>query len=620
MGFALAFWHDNRNIIAIDENMNVLWNKFISTYSSYMYYSVVVDTFNNVLYHLSPEDNGNSCKIISRSLTTGNIINSSALIESNNLITWVVDSNGRLWTTETYQNDYAIKVWNSDLTLYKTYTLKAGNPLNNYVRGIALTYDMSYIYIVGGDSPYKIVAKYELDDLENNEPIWYKSLDDYTALWSVCVDEDDNVYVAAYTSAPYKIIKLLSATGEFAWTPNYIEGGNQVAYYNSRLYTETGYVSGVGDNKFKQFNAETGALIAESALCGSRSYGVAISSDKTTLFGGGDGYTVGMVCQNNTYIRNYSIEEDWASGETPIGSVHVDGSFYILCADHIWICSDPTGYINSLFILPVVATPEANPTSGNYSTALLVELSCSTTGADIYYTTDGSDPDESSTLYSESIEIFSDTTIKAKAYKAGYDPSDIVTLTYTVTITDFTIKARAFKSNLNPSNIVEFEYTKASLKDPTYQQVVTTIKDIQLVSFNKDTNIAFLEALPNEGYTTGFYLVIQKIVKRLLTDKGSSSFDSTFGSNLCRILGSSELQDDVILKTNLTIILKELVEAINLEFENLEDDDVEITDEMMLSSIIVNSLRFDTNTMKWIITLKIVTLANEVASIQLGVG
>ena len=120
MGFALAFWHDNRNIIAIDENMNVLWNKFISTYSSYMYYSVVVDTFNNVLYHLSPKDNGNSCKIISRSLTTGNIINSSALIESNNLITWVVDSNGRLWTTETYQNDYAIKVWNSDLTLYKT--------------------------------------------------------------------------------------------------------------------------------------------------------------------------------------------------------------------------------------------------------------------------------------------------------------------------------------------------------------------------------------------------------------------------------------------------------------------------------------------------------------------
>ncbi|MCD8048417.1 MAG: leucine-rich repeat protein [Clostridia bacterium] len=63
-----------------------------------------------------------------------------------------------------------------------------------------------------------------------------------------------------------------------------------------------------------------------------------------------------------------------------------------------------------------------------------VELSSSTSGAVIYYTTDGTDPTESETrmLYTEAIEINSDTVILAYAEKDGIDPSGTAGFAYTV--------------------------------------------------------------------------------------------------------------------------------------------------------------------------------------------
>ena len=42
-----------------------------------------------------------------------------------------------------------------------------------------------------------------------------------------------------------------------------------------------------------------------------------------------------------------------------------------------------------------------------------------TEDAEIYYTTDGTDPDETSTPYTDLITLTSTTTIKARAYKEG---------------------------------------------------------------------------------------------------------------------------------------------------------------------------------------------------------
>ena len=61
-----------------------------------------------------------------------------------------------------------------------------------------------------------------------------------------------------------------------------------------------------------------------------------------------------------------------------------------------------------------------------------VTLTCATEGATIYYTTDGSRPTDSSTLYTGPIAISATTTIKARAYAPTVGPSGIATATYTL--------------------------------------------------------------------------------------------------------------------------------------------------------------------------------------------
>ena len=78
-----------------------------------------------------------------------------------------------------------------------------------------------------------------------------------------------------------------------------------------------------------------------------------------------------------------------------------------------------------------VATPTFNPEGGIYNEAQNVTLSCATDGASIYYTTDGSTPDNTSTPYNNAINVTSTTTIKAIAY-VGTDASSVASATYTI--------------------------------------------------------------------------------------------------------------------------------------------------------------------------------------------
>ncbi len=80
----------------------------------------------------------------------------------------------------------------------------------------------------------------------------------------------------------------------------------------------------------------------------------------------------------------------------------------------------------------LTARPEFSPDTGvTFSPSISVALSCRTVGANIYYTTDGTDPTDSSSLYSGPIAISSTTTFKARAYKSGMSPSRIATAVYT---------------------------------------------------------------------------------------------------------------------------------------------------------------------------------------------
>ncbi|MCK5052306.1 MAG: chitobiase/beta-hexosaminidase C-terminal domain-containing protein [Candidatus Cloacimonetes bacterium] len=78
----------------------------------------------------------------------------------------------------------------------------------------------------------------------------------------------------------------------------------------------------------------------------------------------------------------------------------------------------------------VVAKPILLLDSGFYPGTQTLEITCSTPNAIIYYTTDGTDPDQNSILYNQSILIEQSTTIKTRAYCTGYSPSLISTGDY----------------------------------------------------------------------------------------------------------------------------------------------------------------------------------------------
>ncbi|ADL52314.1 glycosyl hydrolase [Clostridium cellulovorans] len=81
-----------------------------------------------------------------------------------------------------------------------------------------------------------------------------------------------------------------------------------------------------------------------------------------------------------------------------------------------------------------VQAPTLSVKEGTYSVTQTVALSSATEGATIYYTLDGTEPTVASTVYDKPIEVAKTTTIKAIAIKAGLTNSDVVTATYTISV------------------------------------------------------------------------------------------------------------------------------------------------------------------------------------------
>ncbi len=79
----------------------------------------------------------------------------------------------------------------------------------------------------------------------------------------------------------------------------------------------------------------------------------------------------------------------------------------------------------------LVATPVFQTEAGTYYNKVEVTITCQTTGAEIRYTTDGSDVTTTSKLYQSSITLTETTTLKARAFK-GTEESDQALATYTI--------------------------------------------------------------------------------------------------------------------------------------------------------------------------------------------
>lgn len=97
----------------------------------------------------------------------------------------------------------------------------------------------------------------------------------------------------------------------------------------------------------------------------------------------------------------------------------------------------------SISVIATASPPSASPSGGGYIGAQLVTLAADS-GSTIYYTTDGSDPTTSSTVYSGpfAIPVDSVVTVKAFAQTSGFPDSGIATSLYrTVTAPKWNVDA-----------------------------------------------------------------------------------------------------------------------------------------------------------------------------------
>ncbi len=116
--------------------------------------------------------------------------------------------------------------------------------------------------------------------------------------------------------------------------------------------------------------------------------------------------------------------------------------------------------------LNAAATPTFSPAGGTYTSAQQVTINDATTGANIYYTTNGGTPSASSTLYTGPVTVSQSETLSAIAIASGYSNSAVASAAYTIqpqgsgpTITSLspasaTAGGAAFTLTVNGANFV----------------------------------------------------------------------------------------------------------------------------------------------------------------------
>ncbi|MBO2522612.1 MAG: hypothetical protein CW336_01965 [Bacteroidetes bacterium] len=106
------------------------------------------------------------------------------------------------------------------------------------------------------------------------------------------------------------------------------------------------------------------------------------------------------------------------------------------------------------------ATPTFTPEAGTYFEEQTVAIACTTADATIYYTLDGSEPDENSEVYETPITVAESLTIKAIAMKEGYENSNVASAEYTIILGAVTIFSQDWEGDMNGWTFVTVEGSK----------------------------------------------------------------------------------------------------------------------------------------------------------------
>ena len=152
-----------------------------------------------------------------------------------------------------------------------------------------------------------------------------------------------------------------------------------------------------------------------------------------------------------------------------------------------------------------VSAPTITPNGGPFANSVSVRLQTSTSGASIYYTTDGTNPTQSSRQYNAPFSLTATSLVKAQAFKNGMTPSSQASAWFTKDV------------------VFDFSLSNAGNKTVTAGSSVTNAITASLVSGNAQAVSYAVANLPS-GTTASF---------------SSSSCNPTCSSTLTINAGSS---------------------------------------------------------------------------------
>ena len=130
-------------------------------------------------------------------------------------------------------------------------------------------------------------------------------------------------------------------------------------------------------------------------------------------------YTAPIVLDDTVTIKAFAVKEGWISSKVAMASYFVFDTV-----------APPDTVDDPVFSIRTLSTVERGTT---------VTISTITRGTTIYYTADGSDPNEDSPVYTQPIALVEDVVMKAWATKEGWVPSRVVTAIYFVREDEFIV-------------------------------------------------------------------------------------------------------------------------------------------------------------------------------------
>ena len=210
------------------------------------------------------------------------------------------------------------------------------------------------------------------------------------------------------------------------------------------------YIADTGESRVRKVAAATGIIstVAGNGDSGSSGDGLPATQAEAVPYG------LAVDGAGDLFISNDTVVRELAAGASTLttfagsgfGGYSGDGGSATLAkfcspsglafdgSGNLFVADYCNARIRKVTFSNAVATPAFSVAAGAYVSAQSVEISDTTQGAIVYYTTDGSAPTPHSNVYSAAIAVNQSETIRAIAVAGGYANSPIAAATYTIGI------------------------------------------------------------------------------------------------------------------------------------------------------------------------------------------